>query len=67
MNDPFDARTELGQWFQQMLNEIDRDRLGDGAAIENLKGRIAGAFAEWRLDTGFGMLGLPVEPPPGED
>jgi hypothetical protein len=67
MSDAFDARMELGTWFMKMLNEIDQDHVEDAAAIEKLKGMIAEAFAQWRIDTGYGMLGLPVDPPPGED
>ena len=67
MNDAFEARMELGNWFMQMLNDIDQDHIEDEAALHRLKGMIAEAFAQWRLDTGYGMLGLPVELPPGED
>ena len=67
MSDAFEARMELGSWFMQVLNEIDQDHVEDPSAIEKLKGMVAEAFAQWRLDTGYGMLGLPAEPPPGED
>ena len=66
MNDPLEARLELVNWFAQLLNEIDQDHVEDEAALQKLKGMIAEAFGQWRLDTGFGMLGLPVEPPPGD-
>jgi hypothetical protein len=67
MSDAFAARKELGTWFMTMLNEIDQDHVEDAAAIDKLKGMVAEAFAQWRIDTGVGMLGLPAEPPPGED
>ncbi len=67
MNDPFEARQELGTWFMQMLNELDQDRVEDASAMEKLKGMISEAFAQWRLDTGYGLYGLPVEPPPGDE
>ena len=67
MSDAFEARRELGTWFMQMLNEIDQEHVEDEAGINKLKGMISEAFAQWRLETGYGMLGLPAEPPPGEE
>ena len=67
MSGPFAARQQLGTWFMHMVNELDQDQVEDGSAIEKLKGMIAEAFEQWRLDTGQGLYGLPMEPPPGEE
>jgi hypothetical protein len=48
---------DLGGWFAQMLQELEEDDVEDVEAIENLKGRVATAFAQWRIDTGYGMGG----------
>ena len=54
MSDAFEARRELGTWFMQMLNEIDQEHVEDEAGINKLKGMISEAFAQWRLETGYG-------------
>lgn len=56
-NDPHEARMSLASWFAKMLAELDEDHVEDAAAIENLQHRIAKAFAEWRIATGYGMRG----------
>ena len=54
--DAQEARVELGIWFQKMLEELEEDHV-DPTAVELLKGRIAKAFADWRIETGYGMAG----------
>ncbi len=48
---------ELASWFVKMLEELDEDFVDDPAAIEDLQGRVAKAFAEWRVKWGYGMGG----------
>jgi hypothetical protein len=52
--DGHEARQDLGQWFAKMLEELDEDDV-DPDAIVDLKGRVAEAFTNWRIDTGYGL------------
>lgn len=56
-DDGHEARMELASWFAKMLEELDEDHVTNPEAILNLKGRVARAFAEWRMATGYGMSG----------
>ena len=67
MKDPYEARQELRAWFTQMLDELDEDHAKDAAGIDKLRGMIAEAFAQWRLDTGYGLYGLPPERQPEDE
>jgi hypothetical protein len=57
MTEGHEARMELASWFSKMLEELDEDHVNDPAAILNLRDRVAEAFAEWRVATGYGMGG----------
>jgi hypothetical protein len=48
---------DLANWFAKMLEEIDEDGCDDPEAIENLKGRVAEAFGQWKIATGYGIGG----------
>lgn len=52
-----EQRMELATWFATMLKELDEDHVDDPEAISDLQGRIAEAFADWRIATGYGMGG----------
>ncbi|PWU18883.1 MAG: hypothetical protein C5B48_14300 [Candidatus Rokuibacteriota bacterium] len=53
--DVHEAKMDLGNWFAKMLDELDEDAVDDPDAIMELKGRIANAFAEWRMASGWGI------------
>jgi hypothetical protein len=57
MSDGHEARMELGNWFATILKELDEDFVDDPKAIDDLKGKVAMAFAEWRMETGYGKAG----------
>ncbi len=38
-----------------MLQELDEDEVADVEAIDELRGRVATAFADWRVKWGYGM------------
>jgi hypothetical protein len=40
---------ELASWFAKMLEEPDEDYVDDPAAVDDLRDRVAKAFAEWRV------------------
>ena len=66
MSDPFEARKSCGNWFMQLLNEIDQDRIEDEASLNKLRGMVAEASAQWQLETGYSVYGLPTDPPADE-
>jgi hypothetical protein len=57
MSDGHEARMALANWFATILEELDEDAVEDPAAVDDLQGRLANAFAEWRMETGYGMAG----------
>ena len=46
---------ELGQWFAKMLDELDEDIVDDAEAIDLLRAKFAVAFADWRIESGYGL------------
>jgi hypothetical protein len=56
-DDPHEARMALGKWFMKMLEELDEDFVADPQAIDDLRGCISEAFAEWRMKWGYGLSG----------
>jgi hypothetical protein len=44
---------DLGNWFLKMLEELEQDNVLDAAAIDDLRGRVAEAFADWRVKWGY--------------
>lgn len=52
-----DAIRRLGQWFAQMLQELEEDRVDDAKAINDLRGKVASVFADWKTETGYGAGG----------
>jgi hypothetical protein len=52
----------LATWFAEMLEELDEDSVDDAEAINKLRGKVAEAFAIWRVETGYGMRGPDTGP-----
>jgi len=49
------ARHELRLWLDQMQIELDEERLDDPTTIHRLREMVAETFANWRVETGWGM------------